>query len=89
MTVKLIDAVDLMARAEAQQRLIDELVRIENGHIVFTQQNYWIDLKQVRTHKKLVAWTEHLLGKEWMTRHMLRAFITKVGKANGLNIYGC
>lgn len=55
MTVELIDAVGLMERDKAHQRRLDELVKIEGGYIGFTQQNYWIELKQVRTHKKMVA----------------------------------
>jgi len=86
---KLISGSDLARMADKEQTELDRLVKVQNDHIGFPTFGYWIPLKDIKTHQKLVSWTEHLLGKEWITKPMLHEFLRKVGSRNQLNIYGC
>jgi len=55
-----------------------EHIKIEGGKIYFINQNYSIEVSEIRTHKQLSQWIYHLTGKPWVTVEILNQFIENI-----------
>lgn len=65
------------SRADEQNIVVDP--RGETITLNFAYP-YEIDLGRIKTAHDLLAWTQHLAGKYWMTTAGLKQFIRKVGE---------
>ena len=62
--------------AKKKEELLQEQVKIEDGHIVINvNYEYNIALNRVDTSEKILWWVIHLSEKTWMTTEILRRFV--------------
>jgi len=91
--MKLESIQDIIERSKKQEEALSKVVYIEDECIVIDVKNpfifyYDIELSRINTSDKLLSWTFHLLGKNWMTTDILRKFIELVSEHYNINIYG-
>ena len=85
-TYKIISAEEIMNTdwdAEVKKQIV-----IRGKDIVMVEMDYALPLSDLDTHKKLLDWIYHLIGKVWFTKDMLDYFIRLVVKENNLDLYG-
>ena len=65
-----------------------KLVEVRFGEVGFPENNYWIELAEIKNYHDLVAWIHHLAGKTWVDGEMIAEFIEVVCEQKGWKIYG-
>jgi len=81
--------VELNEAAAAELKRLERLVRIEDGHIIFSkQQDYCVSLDRVGDEAAILRWAHHLAGKPWMTLPVLRHFIQLCCKHHHIDCHG-
>jgi hypothetical protein len=79
---------EIWANLDAQQRELENQIRLEEHHIVFyVRGEYAIYLATCANHQQLAAWVLHLCAKNWITPLMLRRFMLLVAEYHQLPLY--
>jgi hypothetical protein len=81
---------EIIASAEAERTRIEAMIDIEKGWITLLPtptHPYHIELSRIPDPLGLLEWINHLAGKGWMSRELIREFIRAVSEEKGWNLY--